>query len=217
MKGSCGHVTLELNRVHFPVRTLGPGSRIAVWFQGCSLHCPGCVSRDTWEHGRGVVSLDRVTDLLSNWLPRADGLTVSGGEPFEQPAALMALLQWWKANSAGDVLLYSGLSWEQLQSEHPRILALADAVISDPYDCESPQTLPLRGSDNQRLHLLTPLARQRCAVLVSSSALELCVDGDRVWLAGIPRSGDLARLRQRLAELGISSATSDQALMTVLA
>lgn len=217
MKESSTIPHLHLSRVHFPVTTLGPGNRIAVWFQGCSLRCPGCVSRDTWEHGTGEVSLDRVTDLLRNWLSKADGLTVSGGEPFEQPAALMALLQWWKAHSVGDALLYSGLPWEQLQTEHPPILALSDAIISDPYDCDAPQTLPLRGSDNQRLHLLTPLARQRYASLTSSSALELCVDGDQVWLAGIPRRGDLPRLRQRLAELGISSATSEQASMTVLA
>lgn len=40
-----------LSRLHFPVTTLGPGRRIGVWFQGCSIRCAGCISRDTWETG----------------------------------------------------------------------------------------------------------------------------------------------------------------------
>ncbi len=40
--------TIELNKAHWPVTVLGPGRRIGLWVQGCSIHCPGCVSQDTW-------------------------------------------------------------------------------------------------------------------------------------------------------------------------
>ena len=39
---------IYLNKAHYPVTTLGPGRRIGLWLQGCTLACPGCVSRDTW-------------------------------------------------------------------------------------------------------------------------------------------------------------------------
>ncbi|HSV19446.1 MAG TPA: 4Fe-4S cluster-binding domain-containing protein, partial [Casimicrobiaceae bacterium] len=41
--------TIELNKAHWPVTVLGPGKRIGLWLQGCSIHCPGCVSQDTWS------------------------------------------------------------------------------------------------------------------------------------------------------------------------
>ena len=43
---------LQLNKAHFPVTALGPGRRIGIWVQGCSIQCPGCVSLDTWKPDR---------------------------------------------------------------------------------------------------------------------------------------------------------------------
>ena len=51
---------LYLSRIHFPVTTLGPGRRIGIWFQGCSIRCKGCVSADTWGTGKGGVSIDEI-------------------------------------------------------------------------------------------------------------------------------------------------------------
>ncbi|MEW2569310.1 4Fe-4S cluster-binding domain-containing protein [Streptomyces sp. NPDC047070] len=79
---------------YFPVETLGPGRRLGVWFQGCELACPGCMSRHTWDAAGGRTAT--VGELLELWGTALDlgaaGLTVSGGEPLAQPAALAALL-----------------------------------------------------------------------------------------------------------------------------
>ena len=125
--------TININRLHFPVSTLGFGKRIAIWFQGCSLQCPGCISRDTWAHDHGNIAFKALTKNVEHWLPQCDGLTVSGGEPFEQPSALERLLRWWRENHKGDILVFSGLSSEQINKKHSRILALIDVLISDPY------------------------------------------------------------------------------------
>src|SRR5688572_31286206 len=106
-------MTISLSRVHFPITTLGFGRRIGVWFQGCSIQCPGCVSHDTWAFGRGQTTVDLVCDTLAANLNQADGVTISGGEPFDQPAALEALLRWLRGRFAGDVLVFSGYPWEQ--------------------------------------------------------------------------------------------------------
>ncbi len=201
---------INLNRLHFPVSTLGYGQRVAIWMQGCSLHCPGCISRDTWNHDQGKVAFGSVTANLKHWLPEADGLTVSGGEPFEQPSALVRLLRWWRQHHEGDILVFSGYSWEHLSSQHAELLALIDVLISDPYQETAGQTLALRGSDNQRLHLLTPLAGQRYGVLPSQRALDVCWDGERLWMAGIPHPDDMKKLHQKLKAQGLAFHCSDE-------
>src|SRR5262245_52975450 len=108
-------MNVRLSRVHFPVTVLGYGARIGVWFQGCRIHCEGCVSRDTWDPDGGM---EADVDALLAWCrdhvgDRADGVTITGGEPFDQPEALGVLLDGlarWRASTGRslDVLCYSG-------------------------------------------------------------------------------------------------------------
>lgn len=203
-------LSINLNRLHFPVSSLGYGQRIAIWVQGCSLRCSGCISRDTWQHGNGGVSLSQLFENLEPWLDQADGLTVSGGEPFEQPDALLHVLRWWRHRHQGDILVFSGFSWERLKLMHAAQLDLIDVLISDPYVATAGHELPLRGSDNQRLHLLTPLAQSRYEQLTHKRALDLCWDGHRVWMAGIPHPEDMAALHDQLRSQGVDFRSSDQ-------
>lgn len=202
---------IAINRMHYPIHSLGYGSRVGVWFQGCQIQCPGCVSRDTWAKGTGQIEWQELTDTLQPWAAQADGLTISGGEPFDQPAAVLALVQWWRRHNQGDVLLFSGYSAESLWDQHPKIVESLDVLISDPFDANEKQTQPLRGSDNQRLHLVSPLAQQRYSDLLNQQPkLDVCFVDDTVWIAGIPRPRELAELRRRLAAMGIAAKTSDQ-------
>jgi anaerobic ribonucleoside-triphosphate reductase activating protein len=155
-----------------------------------------------------MTTVSAVMDVLRQWLPLAEGLTVSGGEPFEQPAALHALLAEVRRESNVDVLVYSGYAFEEIIGEVARMKGLLDALISDPFKQEERQTLPLRGSDNQRLHLLTPLGETRFAhfsspLATAAARFDVMVDEDgTTWLTGIPGRKDFARLQVALAELG---------------
>src|SRR5260370_30553154 len=112
--------SIALSRIHFPVTTLGPGRRIGIWFQGCSIRCPGCISMDTWAQDRGITTIDEVINAIAQWIPAADGITISGGEPFDQPVALIELLNKLRLLSAADVLAFT--------SYHPsRATAIVDA------------------------------------------------------------------------------------------
>ena len=203
-----------LSRLHFPVTTLGPGRRIGIWFQGCSIRCPGCISADTWTRGRQGVQVEAVIDAIEPWLRDADGITISGGEPFDQGDGLYALLSALRHRSYHDVLIYSGYPREQIADHLARMDGLIDALISDPYDHHAPQTLALRGSDNQRLHLLTSLGTVRFAsyeraLTDADRTLDVMFDEDgTVWMAGIPRQGDLHRLAALLHQDGHSVRTS---------
>lgn len=207
---------LFLSRLHFPVTTLGLGRRIGIWFQGCSLRCPGCVSADTWAHGRGETSDAEVLTSIAPWLSEADGVTISGGEPFEQIEALELLLHGVRAalGTHRDILVYSGFEWEKIAPRVSTWNALADVLISDPFRADAGQTLAWRGSDNQRMHLLTALARSRYAEWVAAprtalpNALDVFFSNGEVWMAGIPAPGLMEALRTRLAAAGFCSTTS---------
>ena len=203
-----------VSRVHFPVTGLGPGHRVGIWFQGCSIRCPGCMSRDTWSRARTKTSLKDLMSLIEPWLERADGVTISGGEPFDQPEALRELLTALRPAGRLSTLVYSGYAFEALQARHADILAVLDVLISEPFDESDPQRKPLRGSANQRVHCFTDagvtLWRQaKSEWSLSGAKLDLIAGEDgALWLAGVPGPGDLERLSRQLGSAGLALRTS---------
>ena len=56
---------LNLRQILYPVHNLGPGKRIALWTQGCSINCPDCLNPETWNPEDGVqVSIMLLAVLL---------------------------------------------------------------------------------------------------------------------------------------------------------
>jgi Organic radical activating enzymes len=205
---------LYLSRIHFPITTLGPGRRIGIWFQGCSIRCRGCVSADTWATGKGGVSIEDVISTILPWFDEAEGITISGGEPFDQAETLGQLLIAIRGHTSVDILVYSGHSFEKIAPTVEGFRGLIDALITDPYDENAPQTLALRGSDNQRLHFLTPLGevkfRQYERLLKpSDKTFDIMFEEEGpIWLAGIPLRDDMRRLKTVLAKEGHFAATT---------
>jgi len=211
-------VPISLSRVLFPVTTLGPGDRLGVWFQGCSLRCEGCIASDTWPTRSSQMTVEQVLATFADYRSRVDGVTITGGEPFEQPLALEALLRGIQSHLGDqvDVLVYSGRSHSEVAPFLSDWSGLLDAVITEPYLRHDSQTRPLMGSDNQRLHLLTPRGEERFADFLrprntTDDRLDF-VSGDdgQIWIAGIPRRGDFDRLAEVLAIGGTVLTTSAQ-------
>lgn len=207
--------TINISRVHFPVTTLGPGNRIGIWFQGCSIRCPGCISVDTWDNKSGLMSSADLLSQINISMRDADGVTISGGEPFDQPEGLLAVLNGLVLEAHQDVLVYSGYPFEKISSTAAFESGRIDALISDPFDISKPQNLALRGSDNQRLHLITELGRKKFISYdrprkKSDLSLDVMFDADgSVWLAGIPKRGDMQKLQELLRLQGHLIATSE--------
>ena len=209
--------TLQLNKAHWPVTVLGPGRRIGLWVQGCTIRCNGCVSQDTWP--RDPATAIPVRDVLA-WCRRVapdgpDGVTISGGEPFEQPEALAALLDglhaWRTARALDfDLLCYSGYPLKTLERRHAKLLARLDAVIPEPYADGLPLGNVWRGSANQPLVPLTERGRARYAEHVDAAPatggkrMQAAIEGGRVWLIGIPDRGDMAAVESLCASRGLA-------------
>lgn len=210
---------IEINRLHHPVTALGPGTRAGIWVQGCSIGCRGCLSRDTWEpRPETETEVSAVLEWLGG-LPvdAVEGVTISGGEPFDQPAGLLSLLTGlagWREERGGeaDVLCYSGYGLRRLERLHASALELIDAVIVGPYLEDRPTELIWRGSANQELVPLSELGRARYAAHLQSRPaeppLQVSVESQAIRLIGIPKRGDMAELEATLGRAGVELGAS---------
>ena len=135
----------------------GPGIRMVVFLQGCPHHCTGCHNPNSHDPAGGYESstLAVLAELGDNKL--ISGLTLSGGEPFLQAAALVELAS--EAKKRGlSIVTYSGYLYEDLlmmgrQDEKiAELLQMTDILVDGPYQQERRDIgLAFRGSSNQRL------------------------------------------------------------------
>lgn len=138
-------------------RANGPGTRFVVWFQGCTLGCPGCFNPTTHDAGAGRrVAIDEIADELARAAPGIEGISLSGGEPLQQPEAARALLD--AARALGlSTLAFSGYTLDEIRAlpGGPAVLARLDVLIDGRYVAPRRLASGLRGSANQRIQLLT--------------------------------------------------------------
>jgi anaerobic ribonucleoside-triphosphate reductase activating protein len=131
----------------------GPGLRFAVWVQGCGRKCLGCFNPDTHDPCGGYeIEASKIIEQIP--LSKISGITVSGGEPFEQAEELSALLK--KAGQMGlNRMVYTGYTYEELSVlenyAYRKCLAEIDLLIDGAYEKDNPPYMPWTGSGNQRL------------------------------------------------------------------
>lgn len=130
----------------------GPGLRMTVFVQGCSRRCPGCHNQKTWDPAGGKeMAVDEIIELYRQ-NPLLDGVTLSGGEPFEQAGELAALARKVR-EMGGNVISYSGYTLEELEKkeEARELLSELDALVDGPFiQARKSLELKFRGSANQR-------------------------------------------------------------------
>lgn len=139
----------------------GPGRRSVVQLSGCSIRCTGCYVPQTHERGNGVrTSIGSIVrDIVAN-RERHDGVTIIGGEPFDQSGEVAELIARLKQYGL-HVTVYSGYTLEDLisrkQPSVDYILTHIDLLIDGPFMTElSDKAGEYRGSRNQRL-INTPM------------------------------------------------------------
>lgn len=132
----------------------GPGLRFVVFFQGCHFACPGCHNPDTWAKEGGYTSV--TTEVQKLWQKNflLDGITFSGGEPFNQKEALLDLVVRAKRDNL-NVTIYTGNTYEKLIQKNDavinEILMRADFLIDGPFVLAKKAEVLYRGSTNQRI------------------------------------------------------------------
>jgi anaerobic ribonucleoside-triphosphate reductase activating protein len=134
----------------------GPGERTAIWVQGCSIRCNGCINPHLFATSGGT--LMSVSDLAAEILDSGvEGITLLGGEPFDQPEACAKLAGLVRQQGLG-VITFTGYLQEDLRhrsAAHRALIAETDLLVDGPYrQDEVENERALVGSNNQRfLHL----------------------------------------------------------------
>lgn len=144
---------MYIARILYPVKVLGPGNRIGIWFCGCPRRCDGCSNPELWEfQDRYKTSLVTVMSLIEKIAQAhsVDGFTITGGDPFFQPDALSRLLEQIKKIS-DDILVYTGYMKDDLPTPLLKNIAV---LIDAPYIKVQNNNCRLRGSDNQTIYIL---------------------------------------------------------------
>ncbi|MDD4036340.1 MAG: anaerobic ribonucleoside-triphosphate reductase activating protein [Bacilli bacterium] len=150
----------------------GEGIRTVIWTQGCPHKCPNCHNPSTHNPNGGfLMDVDNIkSEILS--LKGQDGITLSGGEPFEQVEAVYEIAVFAKGLGL-TVWCYSGYTFEKLlvmakeNNMYMKALQAIDVLIDGKFvDTLKSFNLMYRGSSNQRIiNVKESLAKQE-AVLI---------------------------------------------------
>ena len=131
----------------------GKGLRVVVWTQGCPHRCEGCHNPNTHSFTGGKeYDTSSIIEQMSKY-GYHDGVTFSGGEPFEQTAPLIEIakaarkLDW-------NIWCYTGYLFEDLLNDSDKLALLKeiDVLIDGPFILSQRSlSKPFIGSLNQRI------------------------------------------------------------------
>ena len=138
----------------------GPGVRYTIWTQGCSIHCPDCSNKDTWDPKKGQeYAIDElVYDILMT--PGLDGVTITGGEPLDQFQETFILCK--KLYGKISIFLTTGYTEEQLYEKGLYLIkSFVDIICTGPFEQDMICVGEWKGSSNQELRFLTSRGRDQ--------------------------------------------------------
>jgi len=133
----------------------GDGLRTVLWVSGCSIHCPDCQNKYSWDQNEGIEFDDKARDELYENLtkPYISGLTISGGHPLEiynyrELLDLCSDIK--KYYPEKTIWLYTGFVWEDIKLW--AIMDYIDVLVDGPFIKElQDNKLHWVGSSNQRV------------------------------------------------------------------
>ena len=100
----------------------GEGVGVALFVQGCPIHCKGCFNESTWDFNGGNTfttdTIDKIIDLCDkDYISR---LSILGGEPFAEnnlnAGNVFCLVKAFreKFGNSKKIWVYSGFTYEEL-------------------------------------------------------------------------------------------------------
>lgn len=157
--------SIYLYRIYHNSTVDGPGRRSVIQFAGCSIRCDGCYIPETHEQANGkLTSIEKIVEEIDKKSGEHDGVTILGGEPFDQSVGLEILVEQLKEKGF-HLVIYSGYTLESLLEQESeiinRILDKTDLLIDGSFQRElASKAGEYRGSSNQRL-IYYPITRQK--------------------------------------------------------
>jgi anaerobic ribonucleoside-triphosphate reductase activating protein len=175
------HTRLNVHAINANSQANGPGIRYTLWLQGCSIHCDGCFNPGTHDPLAGTwMSILDILQDIQNHMPNLDGITVTGGEPLDQAAALSSFLSACRDNLPLPILLFTGYNEEQIAADPSmvHILNLIDVLVCGPYRQKEKNTAGFPGSKNQKIQFITDTYAQNDFVNLPPAEITIHPAGD---------------------------------------
>jgi anaerobic ribonucleoside-triphosphate reductase activating protein len=196
---------LRIYNINLGVRDiLGPGYRAVAWLMGCGRRCEGCIAPEMWDYNGGdeVEVAELAEFMLQN---DVDGVTISGGEPFDQPAGLAELLKSVK-DKGKNTWVFTGYTMEELRKSNAENITLAlqhiDVLVDGEYKQEQSGTFPYRGSANQNIIYLTT-AIPPIPLDDAGGRIQVVMKGSELMIVGVPPPGFVEKFRKTLQQNGV--------------
>jgi anaerobic ribonucleoside-triphosphate reductase activating protein len=168
--------------------------------QGCRIRCAGCCNPQFFAaRGGRLVAPDEIVDEIRRHAPALEGITLLGGEPFDQAAALAEVARGARALGLS-VMTFSGYLLEELRARSDAganaLLGATDVLVDGPYDASRPESVRRwAGSTNQRFHFLTDryapgIEQPGAGEAQRAVEIEIAPDGE-LHIRGWPELGGL--------------------------
>ncbi|RIA64845.1 anaerobic ribonucleoside-triphosphate reductase activating protein [Anaeroplasma bactoclasticum] len=145
---------MRFNKVRKMDISNGPGVRVAVFFQGCPFHCPGCFNQDTWDFDGGKDYTCDIENKILEFCGKEyiNGLSILGGEPMA-PANIDSTIHLAKRFKEmypnKSLWCWSGYNFDEICNKD--ILKYADVIVDGRFDkSKRDPRLKYAGSTNQR-------------------------------------------------------------------
>jgi anaerobic ribonucleoside-triphosphate reductase activating protein len=165
----------------------GPGARFVIWTQGCTLGCPGCFNPETHQQDGERRTAEELARAVIEHSRGVEDVTITGGEPLEQPVPLAEFCARIKAETGLGIIILTGLTRREIERDQTRHDAItnADMLIAGRYNPRRHLGTGLRGSANKEYWARTTRYTPEDFAGVPDVELILSPDGTQI-LTGLP-------------------------------
>ena len=134
----------------------GPGIRTTIFVTGCTHKCPNCFNEEYQDFNFGNPWTRKETDEVIEdlKLDEVKGLTVLGGEPFQNEVDLLQVLRDIKKEVQKEIWIFSGYTYEEILKDDnkKKLLEECDVLVDGRFvEALKDLSLRFRGSSNQRI------------------------------------------------------------------
>lgn len=186
---------LNLHSIIWHSKANGPGNRIAIWFQGCSIHCPGCFNPLTHDFKPNtIIPIEHLAEKIIKNSEQVQGITISGGEPFDQQESLFSLVSSVKDKTKLSIIILSGYTYQELEKKthFSEIIKKTDVLIAGPYHKEKKTATHLAGSSNKTFHFFSDKYSLEIFENLPTAEIKINTSGD-ITISGIDDSLEFIR------------------------
>lgn len=182
---------MEIGKVLYPIKSLGIKTRVAIWTTGCFRNCFNCSNPELqYSDASKDVNVELIIESIKDY--DFQGVTISGGEPFLQIHELAKLVKLINEElHIDDILIFTGYTLLELENMHDDdvnyILKHISVLVDGPYIEQKHIELPLRGSENQIVHILNKKYQSLYLDYQAKEKIfDIFKDSNEVHIIGIP-------------------------------